>query len=91
MVQEGTLDVEMLAAPYTRVAGAGAGGGRNEELAARWAEIPNEVIAVSVFPGVVWMCILTLAIASGSDETGADGTGIANSKPNSSDNRGACA
>lgn len=48
MVQDGSLELAMLAVPYTRVAGTGAGGGRDEELAARWADIPNEVVAVSL-------------------------------------------
>lgn len=80
MVQEGSLEVAMLAMPYTRVAGTGAGGGRDEELAARWADIPNEVVAVSLFPRVVWMWILMLAIASDSRETGADDPDNSNSK-----------
>ncbi|MCJ1243299.1 hypothetical protein MMC30_000496 [Trapelia coarctata] len=34
----------MLAPPYTRAAGGSVGGGRDEELAARWASMPNAVV-----------------------------------------------
>jgi len=49
MVRDGVLEVEMLAPPYTRAAGGSVGGERDEEMAARWESMPNEVIPVS-FP-----------------------------------------